>query len=103
VDEQVGTVGDDGSLEALGLTPGEAVRWRRREGGHWHDGVVIRREDDGSVAVWDAQGAWRSIRVDRLEVQAEGRRGARRWEPVEDRASRPTQLRLWDGTDKAKG
>lgn len=93
-------MGDDGSLDAISLTPGETVRWRRRDGGHWQDGVVIRREADGSVAVRDGDGAWRSIRVERLEARAEGRRGALHWEPVQDRASRPTQLRLWDGRER---
>jgi hypothetical protein len=87
----------DTSLDTLGLRPGEPVRWRRRDGAHWHEGTVIRREPDGSVAVRDADGAWRSIRVDRLEARTRTRRGTLRWEPIESRANRPTQLHLWDG------
>jgi hypothetical protein len=83
------------SLESLGLRAGEPVRWQRRAGGNWHNGVVIRRENDGSVAVRDAQGAWRSITVDRLEARSRGRRGALRWEPLVRRAARPEQLGLW--------
>lgn len=86
----------DTSLDALGLRPGEPVRWRRHDGGHWQEGTVIRRERDGSVAVHDAEGAWRSLRIDRLEVQTRGRRGAERWEPLPERAARPRQLGLWD-------
>jgi hypothetical protein len=84
------------SLATLGLRPGEPVRWQRRAGGNWHNGVVIRREADGSIAVRDAQGAWRSITVDRLEARSRGRRGAVHWEPLVRRASRPEQLDLWD-------
>jgi hypothetical protein len=87
---------DRRSLETLGLKPGEPVRWRRRAGGHWHDGVVIGREADGSIAVRDAQGAWRSITIDRLEARARGRRGAAHWVPLAERITRPEQLRIWD-------
>jgi hypothetical protein len=80
-------VGGDGhssdarSLETLGLTPGEQVR--------------IRREADGSVAVRDADGAWRSIVIDRLEARRRGRQGPRSWEPLAERTTRSAQLTLW--------
>lgn len=83
------------SLDALGLAPGERVRWRRQEGSHWQYGAVIRRERDGSVAVRDSDGAWRSIPVARLEAQGLTRRGTRRWQSVDERAARQIQLRLW--------
>lgn len=86
---------DEESLAELGIRPGERVRWQRRAGGHWQMGVVIRREADGSVAVHDADGAWRSIVAERLEVQRQGRRGPRAWEPLTDRAARSSQLSLW--------
>lgn len=89
------TEDDEQALAALGLRPGERVRWQRKPGGHWHEGVVIRREPDGSVAVRDADGAWRSIVVDRLEARMTGRRGSRGWEPLAERAARPAQLTLW--------
>jgi hypothetical protein len=89
------STGDERSLEVLGLSPGERVRWQRKPGGHWHEGVVIRREPDGSVAVRDADGAWRSIVIDRLEARQVGRRGSRSWVPVAERATRSAQLTLW--------
>jgi hypothetical protein len=90
--------GDDGegALDDVGLSAGERVRWQRRSGGHWHEGVVIRREPDGSIAVHDEEGAWRSLPVDRLETRARTRRGATRWQPVTTRAAHPHQLGLFD-------
>jgi hypothetical protein len=55
---------------------------------------VARRERDGSVGVTDRRGMARSLAVDRLEVACTGRRGARRWEPLSERAARSEQLRL---------
>lgn len=83
------------ALDVLGLEPGERVRWRRQEGSHWQYGSVIRREKDGSVAVRDGDGAWRSIPLERLEAQGLTRRGTKRWQPVAERADRRIQLRLW--------
>ncbi|MBK9179053.1 MAG: hypothetical protein IPM45_05670 [Acidimicrobiales bacterium] len=79
----------------LGLRPGEVVRFRRRAGGHWHEGVVAGLEKDGSVTVHDLDGAARSLPPERLEVRTRGRRGAPRWEPLVRRAGREEQLTLW--------
>jgi hypothetical protein len=85
-------------LAALGLTPGERVRWRNRLGGRWREGTVVKRERDGSVGVRDAQGASRSLTIDRLEVCTRGPRGARTWEPLTVRAARAEQLPLFATT-----
>lgn len=81
-------------LAILGLREGEAVRWKAGTGGRWHTGRVSHRERDGSVGVLDRRGLARSLTVDRLEVACEGPRGARRWEPLSERAARTEQLRL---------
>ncbi len=78
----------------LGLTPGETVRWRPTPAGRWQEGVVTRRERDGSVGVTDHRGRARSLAVERLEVGCAGPRGARGWEPLVARAARHEQLRL---------
>ena len=83
-------------LRALGLSPGARVRVRRREGGHWHEGVAARLERDGSVGLVDDKGAARAIPVGRLEVRRSGRRGAARWEPLADVAGRDEQLGLFE-------
>jgi len=95
LDEGRGADGE-GALDEVGLSIGERVRWQRRSGGHWHEGVVIRREPDGSIAVHDEEGAWRSLPVDRLETRGRTRRGATRWQPVTTRAAHPHQMGLFD-------
>jgi hypothetical protein len=87
-------VDESGGLQILGICVGEAVRWRTAAAGRWHHGLVRYRERDGSVGVTDADGAARSIPVDRLEVTSRGARGGRTWEPLTQRASRSEQLSL---------
>ncbi len=79
------------SLDELGLRPGERVRWRRREGSRWVEGVVVARERDGSIGITDARRRARALPVERLEVEAVGPRGARTWEPLAARAARTEQ------------
>lgn len=81
-------------LAILGLAEGETVRWRSSAGGRWHTGTVARRERDGSIGVTDRRGLARSLAVERLEVACTGRRGAKGWERVSERAARSEQLRL---------
>jgi hypothetical protein len=84
-----------GSLEELGLRPGERVRWQRRDRSHWAEGSVTGRERDGSIAVRDRQGRARALVIERLEVRAVGPRGAPGWEPLLDRVRRAEQLHLF--------
>ena len=83
------------SLEELGIRPGTRVRFRRREGDRWREGVVERREKDGSVGIRDGKGASRAILLDRIEVRGTGPRGGVVWEPLPDVAARTEQLDLW--------
>ena len=83
------------SLAELGLRPGDRVRFRRRGSERWKEGVVERREKDGSIGLRDAKGAARAMDVDLVEVRATGPRGGVVWEPVRDRAARTEQLPLW--------
>lgn len=84
-------------LAALGLAPGDRVRWRDRQSTRWREGRVVARERDGSVGVRDARGASRALRLERLEVRDRGPRGGVVWEPLPDRAARTEQLGLWGG------
>jgi hypothetical protein len=85
----------DTALVAVGLRPGDRVRYRRNEGGRWHEATVERRERDGSVGVRDERGAARALPLERLEVRTQGPRGATVWESVVDRATRTEQLDLF--------
>lgn len=82
------------SLQALGLTPGDAVRFRRGTKGRWCTATVERVERDGSLGLRDAKGASRAIPLENVEVATSGPRGARTWEPATERAARTEQLRL---------
>jgi hypothetical protein len=83
------------ALRALGVEPGQRVRFRRRAGVRWHEGAATRVERDGSIGLVDEKGAARAIPVDRLEVCRPGRRGAVRWEALADVAARDEQLGLF--------
>ena len=82
-------------LAALGLRPGDRVRFRRGDAGHWNEGVVTGRERDGSVGLHDRKGASRAITPARLEVRRPGPRGAPRWIPVAELAASREQLSLF--------
>jgi len=82
-------------LAALGLSPGDLVRWRDRPGGRWRQGTVVARERDGSVGIRDGKGASRALLVERLDVRGRGPRGATVWEPLADRVERIEQLPLF--------
>jgi hypothetical protein len=83
------------ALEAVGLRPGDRVRWRPKEGARWAEGTVTGRERDGSIGLHDRQGRARALALDRLEVRTTGRRGARTWEAASERAARTEQLDLF--------
>lgn len=83
------------ALRALGVEPGQRLRFRRRAGERWREGTATRVEKDGSVGLVDQKGAARAIPIDRLEVCRPGRRGAARWEPLADVAAREEQLGLF--------
>ncbi len=82
-------------LAAVGLRPGDSVRWQRRAGGRWQTGKVAGRERDGSIAVHDSRGAARALPIERLEVRTAGPRGAKTWEPLAQRAARTEQMDLF--------
>jgi hypothetical protein len=81
-------------LAELGLAEGDPVRFRRREGEHWKDGTVARRENDGSLGVHDLKGALLSLPLDLVEVKGTGPRGGVMWEPLPERAARTEQMKL---------
>lgn len=82
-------------LERLGLRAGEPIRFRRGGSGRWLVGRVAGMSADGSVKLYDPQGAARNLRPDAVEVRRPGARGRLVWRAVSDVATTWEQLELW--------
>lgn len=74
---------DDG-LAQIGLEIGQLVRFRGRSDRRPREGVVLRRERDGSVGLRDERDRARAIAIDAIEVRVVGPRGGERWIPLTD-------------------
>ncbi len=74
---------DDGLAE-LGLEIGQLVRYLGSSDKRPRDGVVLRRERDGSVGLRDERGRARAIPPERIEVRVVGPRGGEQWIPLTD-------------------
>ncbi len=85
----------DATLVAVGLRPGEAIRFRRQDAGRWLVGRVLRIEPDGSVTLHDPDGAARSLRPERVQVRRPGGRGRLVWRTVSEVALTWEQLELF--------
>jgi hypothetical protein len=85
----------DNVLDHLRLTCGEAVRFRKVEGGRWLPGKMSGVAADGSITIHDINGAARSLRPERVEVRRPGTRGRLTWQRVSDVAITWEQLALW--------
>ena len=81
-------------LTSVGLSPGEVVRWQVARGGRWRIGSALRVEIDGSIEVRDADGALRSLRLERIHVRRRNKAGSEHWEPLSERMARAEQLTL---------
>jgi hypothetical protein len=69
---------DDGLTE-LGLEIGQLVRYVGLSDKRFREGVVLRREKDGSVGLRDERGRARAIPVEQIEVRVIGPRGGEQW------------------------
>jgi hypothetical protein len=85
------------TLRAVGLKPGEPIRFRRNDAGRWHVGKVARVEPDGSITLHDPEGAARSLRPETVQVRRPGQRGRLVWRVVSEVAVTWEQLELFDG------
>jgi hypothetical protein len=72
---------DDGLAE-IGLEIGQLVRYVGSSDKRPREGVVLRRERDGSVGLRDERGRARAIPVERIEVRVVGPRGGEQWVPL---------------------
>jgi hypothetical protein len=82
-------------LELVGLRKGEPIRFRRHGTGRWIEGTVAGVAVDGSIKLFDPEGAARNLRPDVVEVKRPGSRGRLRWQLVSDVAITWEQLELW--------
>jgi hypothetical protein len=74
---------DDGLAE-LGLEIGQLVRYVGSSDKRFREGVVLRRERDGSIGLRDDRGRARAIPPERIEVRVVGPRGGEQWVPLND-------------------
>lgn len=86
---------DAATLQLLGLQAGEPVRFRKSETGRWFAGKMSGVAVDGSITIFDANGAARSLRPQRVEVRRPGGRGRLTWQAISDVAITWEQLQLW--------
>ena len=86
---------DTSTLQRLGLTAGEPVRFRKGGTGRWLVGKMSGIAIDGSITVYDSNGAARSLRPERVEVRRPGGRGRLTWQTISDVAITWEQLQLW--------
>ena len=82
-------------LAALGLRAGEPARFRRQGIGRWVEGKVAGVSPDGSILLYDPDGAARNLRPELVDVQRPGKRGRLMWRLVSDIATTWEQLVLW--------
>lgn len=87
------------TLAAVGLHLAEPIRFRRKEGGRWIVGKVVRMEPDGSITLRDPDGAARSLRPDRVQVRRPASRGRLAWKAVSECAMTWEQLDLFATPD----
>lgn len=88
------TVPVDDRLADVGLEIGQLVHYLGTSDKRPHDGVVLRRERDGSIGLRDDRGRARAIAVERIEVRVVGPRGGEQWVALTD-ASGGLQLGLF--------
>ncbi len=86
---------DAATVQRVGLRLGEPVRFRKIEGGRWLSGKMGSLGIDGSITVFDANGAARSLRPERIEVRRPTGRGRLSWQLISDVAITWEQLQLW--------
>jgi hypothetical protein len=82
-------------LEQVGLRGGEPIRFRRNGAGRWIVGKVSGIAPDGSIQLFDPDGAARNLRPNAVEVRRPGARGRLQWRVVSDVAITWEQLELW--------
>ena len=74
----------DDRLADVGLEIGQLVRYMGRSDKRFREGVVLRRERDGSIGLRDDNDRARAIPVEDIEVRVLGPRGGEQWIALTD-------------------
>jgi hypothetical protein len=86
---------DDG-LATLGLHRGEPIRFKKTgEAARWTSGRIHSAEKDGSITIHDENGAARSLRPERIEIQRRSPRGRLVWQNLAELMSSVHQMTLF--------
>ena len=86
----------EAELRAVGLHRGEPIRFKKSDdAARWSNGRIHAIERDGSVTVHDANGAARSLRPERIEIQRRNARGRIAWHPLAEFLESERQLTLF--------
>jgi hypothetical protein len=83
------------ALHHLGLRADEPVRFVKPTGGRRMHGRIAGIAADGSITVFDRDGAARSLRPDRVEVRRPGASGRLTWRLISEVTVTWEQLELW--------
>jgi|688.fasta_scaffold53466_2 hypothetical protein len=87
---------DDGGLSLLGLHKGEAIRFKKSgDAARWTLGKIHSAEKDGSITIHDENGAARSLRPERIEIQRVSSRGRTIWQNLAELLATAQQLTLF--------
>jgi hypothetical protein len=95
VDKPQAFVTDPVVLERLGLRCGEPIRFKRNGSSRWVQGRISGIAADGSIQLFDPDGAARNLRAHAVEVRRPGVRGRLQWRVVSEVATTWEQLELW--------
>ena len=86
----------EAALNAIGLHRGEPIRFKKSDdAARWSSGRIHAIERDGSVTVHDSNGAARSLRPERIEIQRRNTRGRIAWQPLQEFLDSERQLTLF--------
>ncbi len=86
----------EAELRAIGLHRGEPIRFKKSEdAARWSTGRIHAVERDGSITVHDANGAARSLRPERIEIQRRNSRGKINWQNLNEFLGSERQLTLF--------
>ena len=86
----------ESELRAIGIHRGEPIRFKKSEdAARWSLGRIHSVERDGSITVHDSNGAARSLKPERIEIQRRNARGRINWLNLSEFLNSERQLTLF--------